>query len=928
MIKKKFLTFAWLLCSAGLSAWAGNTVTTVSQLTGEVTLTDDVDYTITDTTPFADGASVNIVNTEHAVLIFSYIKPSLVLSQNLLKNVLINGEAAQNDVNCQVRMYGPGAIVLPYDADYKPLTVYSEPNFEGESYNNYNLGNSGGYMQTLNATNMNNKIRSFKLKRGYMVTFAVGTGGWGYSRCFVADKEDLEISSLPTHMDARISSYRLFKWWNAQKKGLASNGSSAANAALNTSWCYDWAQGNASNLPDQEWVPNHIYEDYPSSATCGSVTGSCNMKTNNEPGNSSDDHPQTVDVVLDNWQNLMRTGMRLCSESSHDGSWSHLRGFIDSIDARGWRCDMLDLHCYWPSGSFWSLENYYNNYGKRPIWISEWVWGASWNKNGIFTTDGTFSTSNQQYCYDNTKPILDYIESLDCVERYAYWNSEADASKIYKDGTLSIFGKYYSELKSKQGYKASLQKIPTVVYVTPSNLTSTYTRSKNTVALSWLDDNGDMIDSMIVERKGESGKWVQIASVAPRDKSGKSGNTYTYTDTPDETGALYYRITSFPAGTKTSKYYSNETAVSISASNGSGDIQYGSVEITTGGTDGKVTTDFNSLGKDEEGNRILPAIIMGPSTYNTSTNYFPADHVSSIQDGKFTYYYHPIDATSTMSKSDASSFLIIKKANYVVGDGKKVEVATILDEEGNNVKVKLDTVKVTFNEPFPEGSIPVVIPTGFTSTTTGPFTPKVFDVTNEGFSIKMMRSESTKNSPTNQYVSYIAMEQGTYRFNSNLVATVGLCSKEEGADPTSTTCVGSSAGFFVPFVDAEGNTVEADMVFAATQSERSGIMNILRYKEGTKSSVKGARFYRQLDPNNSAIAAMKTAKYYDDMGYVLFVNDVDESFTGIEDIVVGTFVPTAADGIYNMNGQKVSNTNAKGLYLIKKGNSVQKVLVK
>jgi hypothetical protein len=118
------------------------------------------------------------------------------------------------------------------------------------------------------------------------------------------------------------------------------------------------------------------------------------------------------------------------------------------------------------------------------------------------------------------------------------------------------------------------------------------------------------------------------------------------------------------------------------------------------------------------------------------------------------------------------------------------------------------------------------------------------------------------------------------------------------------------------------------MVFAATQSERSGIMNILRYKEGTKSSVKGARFYRQLDPNNSAIAAMKTAKYYDDMGYVLFVNDVDESFTGIEDIVVGTFVPTAADGIYNMNGQKVSNTNAKGLYLIKKGNSVQKVLVK
>jgi hypothetical protein len=281
-----------------------------------------------------------------------------------------------------------------------------------------------------------------------------------------------------------------------------------------------------------------------------------------------------------------------------------------------------------------------------------------------------------------------------------------------------------------------------------------------------------------------------------------------------------------------------------------------------------------------------------------------------------------------MSKADASDFLIIKKDNYVVGDNKMIEVGTILDEEGSNVKIKLDTVRVSFREPFPEGSIPVVIPTGFCSTTTGPFVPKVFDVTNEGFSIKMMRSETTKNSPTNQYMNYIAMEQGTYRISTDLVATVGLCSKEEGADPTSTTCVGSSAGFFVPFTDADGNTVNADLVFAATQSERSGIMSIVRYKTGTKSSVQGARFYRQLDPNTSATASMKTAKYYDDLGYILLVKDTDETFTGIEDIAVGTFLPTAVDGIYNLNGQRVDDTKAKGLYLIKKGTSVQKVLVK
>ena len=48
-------------------------------------------------------------------------------------------------------------------------------------------------------------------------------------------------------------------------------------------------------------------------------------------GNSADDTPQDVEVVLDNWQNVMRTGLRLLSESSHDGSMGHLEAFIDSI---------------------------------------------------------------------------------------------------------------------------------------------------------------------------------------------------------------------------------------------------------------------------------------------------------------------------------------------------------------------------------------------------------------------------------------------------------------------------------------------------------------------------------------------------------------------------------------------------------------------
>lgn len=70
----------------------------------------------------------------------------------------------------------------------------------------------------------------------------------------------------------------------------------------------------------------------------------------------------------------MATGMRLCSPSSHDGSLSWLEQFMTEIDKRGWRCDILDMHCYWPE---WNLNNalkgYYDKY-KRPIWVSEFVW--------------------------------------------------------------------------------------------------------------------------------------------------------------------------------------------------------------------------------------------------------------------------------------------------------------------------------------------------------------------------------------------------------------------------------------------------------------------------------------------------------------------------------------------------------------------------
>ena len=188
--------------------WA-NSKKTVTQVTSEVTISEDVDYIITSDTPFADDGSVDIINTEHAVIILQAVKPSKAIA--MLSHVKINGARAVNNTNCQVKIYNRGCIIMPYANGFKPLTVFSEKNFTGEAVNDFGLENSGGFMNTLSAEKLNNRIQSFKLKRGYMVTFSTQPRGRGYSRCFIAADSDLEIAELPVILAGRISSYRYRK---------------------------------------------------------------------------------------------------------------------------------------------------------------------------------------------------------------------------------------------------------------------------------------------------------------------------------------------------------------------------------------------------------------------------------------------------------------------------------------------------------------------------------------------------------------------------------------------------------------------------------------------------------------------------------------------------------------------------------------------
>ncbi len=916
-----------------LGVRAANTTTTVTQVTNGVDLTTDVDYVITSAdAPFATAGSVNIVNTEHAVVIFKNIKPSKVIS-TYLSNIYINGEQAVSDGNCQVRMYNTGAIVFPY-GDTAALTCYTEENFEGDSYNGYRIGNSGGYMLSLSSTSLNNSIRSFKLKRGYMVTFAVGTGGWGYSRCFIADQEDLEVSSVPYPLNGKISSYRLFHWYNAQKKGLANDTGATITDALNVTSCYSFGLGE-TRLPDAECVPHHIYEDWPSSSACGGVTYSCHMKTNNEPGNSSDDTPQDVDVVLDNWQNLMRTGMRLCSESSHDGSMNHLKAFIDSIDARGWRCDIVDLHCYWDSGTFNSLTWYSDYYGNgRPIWISEWVWGASWNSNGFWarTSDaGSFSTSNQQICYDGTKPILDVLNSNTRVERYYYWNSESVGTRIYYDGQLSILGEYYSTMDSGLGYNASEEFVPKVVFSAPSALSSTYTKRSGSMELSWTDPNGDMIDSLIVQCKlPGSNRWVDLATIAPKDKSSKSDITYTYTDYPSDPGVYYYRVVEYYTNTRGSRtsYTTNEETCTVSAAYSVGSLQYGQLKIA----------DTEKVSTDIEAQDVAPYVVMGMIS-NKNTGNGITNNLISMAKSSFTFRFYPWRYTSPVDFTNAETvdYLVLPPDTVMNLSDDMMLISA------QTSYVKGDEVEVLFPEAYPEGVTPVVVAQQFSSVTSyAPVTVKVYDITNIGFKMKLVAQEA-ESSIGQEKVNYFACTPGQLAIGEGKLLTVGR---------NSDTPCGGTGRHAVCFTSEEGDTLHFvdPYIIAAPQTNNYAAASVFRQHSSSSDDdgVYSVTIRRQADETSTVEEKDNASSNGDYIGW--FVVSTDPNGSGDEDpLIVPTaiesvkdtgFSVTASDGcLWTDNPSLRAYTAAgvqvrfgvrlpEGVYIITDGSQSRKLLLK
>ncbi len=463
-----------------------------------------LDYHIISDTPFSGTGSVNLEGRT-SWLVFENVRPSKVINSYLSK-VTIDGEAAKNGSNCRVEIYLRGAVVIPTGDEDPFVATTDSGTFSVPLGNTSNLGENS------------NKARSFTLQRGYMVTVATAEGGEDYSRVYVADHADLTVT-LPTPLDQRITSVYVRKWHYVGKSGYPGSSTGAAEAC-GGSWYWNW-DANSSSSNNLEYIPikQHLY--WPDDSKFYNDTYTA-MMLFNEP-NHSEQHTSdqcTCGGTINAWTAYTQTpkfnatGLRIGSPA--ETTMSYISEYLTHCDDMKQRCDFACAHGYWTSE--WTSDlNTLIGYG-RPVWITEWEYGASW------TTSYTPSSLNEYA--SKVLYVLDILEYNSHVERYSYYPTDTGGSNgwmremfwdcDYTKGTANG-GTVYKRVKTHLGYDASVQATPNWWAPTVYSPEVEYaTLQDGEYVLSVTNNNGDATATLQVMMQQDDGSWTEVGSVTDR----------------------------------------------------------------------------------------------------------------------------------------------------------------------------------------------------------------------------------------------------------------------------------------------------------------------------------------------------------------------------------------------------------------------------
>lgn len=511
---------------------AANSVTTVATVS-TATLTAPIDYVITsNSTDNAITGSLDIANN-CAVVIFENIKPYTLSQSNLLSKITINGAAAKTGTNCRITMHRHGTILFPYCNANNPLTVYDS---NGEAKSSWDVWTWYKELGT-----WDNAITRFTLKRGYMVTMANHADGTGYSHCFIAQDEDLEVT-LPAAMQKSVSFLRIFEWGYPGKKGLAGHNTTALGN-LNLSWFYDW-DANNYRYQNYDYTPQRHHET--GNTNSGeykwqwpewnkiNTNNACHVLGMNEPDNTSGAEVyMTPEDMFKHHKEYLASGMRIGTFACCNPNDDWVKRYVDLCRNNNMRIDFVATH-YYIGGSSASdfksrLESLHNAASGLPVWVTEWNNGANWTTEiGFTTSEGWYIWGSGDDHYNNGLWFRDCLTEADkhtWIERLAIYNDvEYKRYLYYTDSNWPTpGGELVRDYNSKLAYSASNEIWMPWNSSAPKNLKAE--KNNGTVTLEWQNPNTDCTKEVWVQERHTtdgSTTWQTIATLGVSDSETRS----------------------------------------------------------------------------------------------------------------------------------------------------------------------------------------------------------------------------------------------------------------------------------------------------------------------------------------------------------------------------------------------------------------------
>lgn len=804
-----------LACFACVFMGRARNIEAVESVEVSRVLTDATDLHINScVAPIAEGAVVDIVS-EDAGLFFDNVSPQDVIDK-YSSAVTVKGAAMVPDENCRISIYKQGTLVMAHPVGYMPLEAFEEADFTGKT-SKYETG----FFYTNAPANevsadlcrgleQDNDIRSFKLKRGYMATFATEPDGLGYSRVFIANEGDLE-TALPKELAGKVSFIRVFKWQEPSKKGWV-GGNNQTNPpegyleeqcdATRSTWVYSWSDnpdyGRSPEVQGEPWRNQEfVQEKWGHGGNWDLLfneTESSHLLSYNEPDHTEQSNV-TVAKAIEEWPKHLQTGKRLGSPATTDFSW--LYNFMSECRKRNYRVDYVAIHAYWGGRGSSVVCSTVDDWYKKlkeihektgcPIWITEWNNGANWTHEGWPDTKPEQQEKQRKFIEE----VLAMMDTCSFIERYSIYNwVEEKRAMFWNNLNLTPAGKVYANFNAAQAFCRSEEVIPSWSIREEPDLSYVFNESDNAFELSWSDVNCEQVDEYIIEKSVGKNDFEEMAHVKfPQ---------MTYSEPVDldlsDRDVVAYRVKAVVGGKV------------VATSN---EVQYGAI-ATDADTPviGKIVTPENiRLYAYTNQYEEVPVTILGTQTYRMKTPMLPKIQSSSKSTCEIGVSMWNYNAGQSFVSQDTLSYMIFPRIGDYDFGGLKVKVGRIVNVGG-------DKVHVAFDGAF-EG-IPVVVASVQNGVNEYPIVARVLNVTENGFDIMLQREELATGGILPETVNYVALTQGTGKYG-RLNLKVGVT--DDGA---------VNINSLRPYSIEYGAYFENAAFFAATQTMNDNVTATLR----------------------------------------------------------------------------------------------------